>query len=162
MAARDGEAEGLIHDCFGTDQVRWAMSTDNHNFACLDVVPELPVTDLARAQSWFHDALGFQTAWVWEDSFAAVCSGEVQLYLRKSDSPSAPVRCYLHVVDADALYLRCQQQGAQIVDELGSKAWGAREFAVETCDGHVLRVGHGEKRIDEISQFTSGNSSSGA
>jgi len=138
------------------------MSIDQHNLECLDVVPELPVTNLAHAQSWFQNALGFQTAWVWEDSFAAVSSGEVQIYLRRSDSSAAPVRCYLHVVDADSLYQRCQQQGARIVDELESKAWGAREFAVETCDGHVLRVGHGEKRIDEISQFTKGNASSGA
>ena len=132
------------------------MSIDQHNLECLDVVPELPVTDLAHAQSWFQNALGFHTAWVWEDSFAAVSSGEVQLYLRKLDGPAAPVRCYLHVVDADSLYHRCQKQGARVVEELGSKPWGAREFAVETCDGHILRIGHGEKRVDEISQFQVG------
>jgi RimJ/RimL family protein N-acetyltransferase len=104
------------------------MPNDQHSFGYLDVVPELPVTDLARAQSWFHDALGFQTAWVWEDSFAAVSSGEVQRYLRKSDSPTAPARCYLHVVDANSLYLRCQQHGARTIDELASKAWSSGVF----------------------------------
>jgi len=112
-----------------------------------------------RAQKWFQDVLSFRTAWVWKDSFAAVFSGEVQMYLRKTDSPGAGMRCYLHVKDADRLYDRCQQQRGRIVDELESKLWGAREFAVEAAGGHILRIGHGEKRVDEISQFTVGERS---
>jgi hypothetical protein len=52
------------------------------------------------------------------------------------------------------------ESGAVIIDALESKPWGAREFAVQTSDGHVLRIGHGEKRIDEISNFTLGSTSS--
>jgi catechol 2,3-dioxygenase-like lactoylglutathione lyase family enzyme len=126
------------------------------------VVPELPVTDLADAQKWFRDMLGFRTAWVWEDNFAAVCCGDVQLYLRKIDTPAATVRCYLHVKDADRLYDRCKQQGARIIDELASRPWGEREFAVEGPGGHLLRIGHGERRVDEIGQFKLGDASSGA
>jgi len=132
------------------------LQTSEHDSNCLDVVPELPVLDLPGAQKWFQDTLGFRTAWVWEDSFVAVSSGEVQLYLRKTDSPAAGMRCYLHVKDADRLYDRCKQHGARIVDELESKPWGAREFAVEAPGGHLLRIGHGEKRVDEISQFAVG------
>ena len=124
---------------------------------CLDVTPELPVANLAIAQRWFQDVLGFQTAWVWEDRFAAVFHDEVQFYLRKTDQPIAAVRCYLHVQAADPWYTRCKNQGARILDELRSTPWGAREFAVAACDGHVVRIGHGEKRVDEISQFKLGD-----
>jgi catechol 2,3-dioxygenase-like lactoylglutathione lyase family enzyme len=141
--------------------MRWRLQGDTDDFNCLDVVPELPVADLAVARKWFQDALGFRTAWVWEDSFAAVCDGEVQLYLRRIETPAAGVRCYLHVKDADRSYDRCKRHGAQIVDELESKPWGAREFAVETPGGHIIRVGHGEKRVDEISRFRLGDASSG-
>jgi predicted enzyme related to lactoylglutathione lyase len=125
----------------------------NAHSLCLAVVPELPVVDLAGALRWFDEVLAFGTAWVWEDSFAAVANGEVQLYLRKVDDPPAGVRCYLHVADADAWYARCQTHGAVIVDPLASKPWGAREFTTQTPDGHTLRIGHGEKRIDEITNF---------
>ena len=135
------------------------MPDANLEFSCLAVVPELAVAQLASAQKWFHEVLAFRTAWVWEDSFAAVANGEVQLYLRRTEGPFAAVRCYLHVKDADALYDRCQQQGAVIVDELESKPWGAREFAVEAPGGHTLRIGHGEKRVDEIGQFKLGDGS---
>jgi catechol 2,3-dioxygenase-like lactoylglutathione lyase family enzyme len=124
---------------------------------CLDIVPELPVADLLAAETWFHDLLGFQTVWVWEDSFAAVGCGEVQVYLRKTEGPRENVRCYLHVKDADRLYERCKQYGGAIVDEIESKPWGMREFAVTSPDGHILRIGHGEKRVDEIFQFKPGD-----
>jgi GNAT superfamily N-acetyltransferase len=123
---------------------------------CLDVVPELPVADLAEAQRWFRETLGFRTAWVWEDRFAAVSNGDVQLYLRKEGAAIAAVRCYLHVKDADALHDRCRQRGVRIVAPLESQPWGMREFAVETPDGHLLRIGHGERRIDEIDRFKRG------
>jgi catechol 2,3-dioxygenase-like lactoylglutathione lyase family enzyme len=133
------------------------VSTNEHASNCLDVVPELPVADLGEALNWFRDTLGFETAWVWQDSFAAVRCGQVQLYLRKTESPAAPVRCYLHVRDADRLYARCKEASVRIVDELESKPWGAREFAVENSDGHILRIGHGESRVDEISEFKPGD-----
>lgn len=129
---------------------------NERNSNCLDVVPELAVTDLAAARDWFRDQLAFHTAWVWEDSFAAVASGDVQLYLRKTHEPIAAVRCYLHVRDADRLYERCKEHGAKIVEDLESRPWGMCEFAVEAPGGHNLRIGHSEKRVDEISQFQVG------
>jgi uncharacterized glyoxalase superfamily protein PhnB len=67
------------------------------------------------------------------------------------------------VQDADALYARATQNGARIGETLESKPWGMREFMVETPDGHRLRIGHGEKRVDQIEKFSivsrDGNSS---
>ena len=132
------------------------MSEYDYDANCLVVTPEIPVVDLFAAQNWLQEILEFKTAWVWEDSFAAMQCGEVQLYLRKSDKPIVSVRCYLHVKDAQPLYDLCIQRGAVIVDEMESKPWGAREFAVQSPDGHIFRIGHGEKRVDEISRFTLG------
>jgi hypothetical protein len=132
------------------------MSTFDYDANCSVVIPELPVTDLSAAQHWFQEMLAFKTAWVWENSFAAVQCGDVQLYLRVTPSPISLVRCYLHVKNADAVHELCSRHNATIVDKVESKPWGAREFAVQSPDGHVLRIGHGEKGVDEISNFTLG------
>jgi uncharacterized glyoxalase superfamily protein PhnB len=124
---------------------------------CFDIVPELSVANLQGALAWFNNVLGFRTAWVWQDNFACVVSGDVQIYLRKVDTPIGVARCYLHVASADTVYSRCQQQQATIVDPLASQPWGMREFAVETPGGHVLRIGHGEKEVKDISDFKKGD-----
>lgn len=121
-----------------------------HRGNCLDVIPELPTINLEAACSWFDDVLGFTTAWVRHKSLAAVAQGEVQLYVRNVDAPVDTVRCYLRVAAVESIHERCTQRGARIIEPLRSTAEGMREFAVEAPDGHVLRIGQGYERVDDV------------
>jgi hypothetical protein len=132
------------------------MSTFDYEANCYVVTPELPVVDLPAAQKWLQETLAFNTAWVWENNFAAMQCGEVQLYLRVTKPPIPPVRCYLHIKNADAVHELCARHHATIADNRQSKPWGMREFAVQSPDGHVIRIGHGENRVDELAGFTPG------
>jgi len=116
-------------------------------------IAELPVTNI-RAALRALEGLGFTTAWEFEDDFASVF-GEpnIEIYLRLEEPPIQPVRLYLHVDDADSCYAE-YQRCAELVEPIRNTPWGMREFAVRTVDGHVLRVGHGEERVDEITAFT--------
>lgn len=120
----------------------------------LDITPEFPVADLAAAQQWFEKALAFQCVWIWQQSFSAMQCGGAQLYLRLVSESIAPLRCYLHVANADQVYQRCRQHGVRIVEPLQSTPWGMREFSVQTPDGHILRIGHGERGVAELEGFT--------
>ncbi|MFQ5991552.1 MAG: bleomycin resistance protein [Nitrospiraceae bacterium] len=121
------------------------------------LTPEFPVADVVETQRYYRDVLGFRIDWLWDDNFGAVSKGEVELFFFKSKSPNPPkgFGCYLFVDNADEIYELYKKKGARVIDELGSKPWGMREFTIEDPNGHFLRIGHGEKRIHEIERFTS-------
>jgi uncharacterized glyoxalase superfamily protein PhnB len=119
------------------------------------LTPILPVRDVHAALAWYRDALGCEIAWVWDDGrFAAVFHGDVvQIYFTRVERAVTPAMFYVHVDDADRLHALYRERGVAVVEPLESKPWGMREFAVRDPDGHVLRLGHGEKPIAEISRF---------
>jgi catechol 2,3-dioxygenase-like lactoylglutathione lyase family enzyme len=55
------------------------------------LVPELPVTDVERAQRHYRDALGFEIGWLHPDGIGAVSRGNVAIFFRKT-KPPFPVR----------------------------------------------------------------------
>jgi uncharacterized glyoxalase superfamily protein PhnB len=120
------------------------------------LTPTLPVRDVHASLAWYRDALGCEIAWVWDDGrFAAVFHGDVvQIYFTRADATVTPMTFYVHVDDADRLHTLYRERGVVIVEPLESKPWGMREFAVRDPDGHVFRLGHGEKTVAEIPRFT--------
>ena len=50
-------------------------------------VPELPVTDVERAQQHYRDALGFDIGWVYRGELGAVSRGNVAIFFRKTTPP---------------------------------------------------------------------------
>ena len=47
-------------------------------------VPELPVTDVERAQQHYRDALGFEIGWLYQGKeIGAVSRGNVAIFFRK-------------------------------------------------------------------------------
>lgn len=117
------------------------------------LAPQLPVADVGRALAYYRDVLGCRIAWIWEDSYAAVFNGDTAIHFVKADHPRPGAGCYVYVPSADELYARYRAAGADVVEDLASKPWGMREFAVRDPDGHVLRIGHGEKTVAGIPQF---------
>jgi uncharacterized glyoxalase superfamily protein PhnB len=120
------------------------------------LTPTLPVRDVKASLAWYRDALGCEIAWVWDDGrFAAVFHGDVvEIFFAPAAGPVTPITCYVRVDDADRLHALYRERGVAIAEPLESKPWGAREFAVRDPDGHVFRLGHGEKSVAEISRFT--------
>ena len=116
-------------------------------------VPQLPARDVEAAQRWYRDVLGLNINWRWETSFGSVGRDHVELFLYETDDPQT-TRASVFVDDADALYEAVRDRGADIADPLASKPWGIREFSLRDPDGNILRVGHAERTIDDIPQFT--------
>src|SRR5262245_51762664 len=100
-------------------------------------VPELPVTDVERAQQHYRDALGFEIAWLYPDKeIGAVSRGDVAIFLRKRTAPFEPTIHWVFAMDVDATYEELIALGANIVEPLENKAWGLRQFAIEDLDGN--------------------------
>ena len=118
------------------------------------ITPQLPVADVRATQEYYRDVLGFQIAWLWEDSYGAVYNDDVRIYFTRTDEPRPSMCCCVDVDDADAVHEKFKSQGATIVSEIETKPWGMREFTIQDPDGHLLRVGQGVKPVREIAEFT--------
>jgi len=110
------------------------------------ITPQLPVANVAESQAWYRDVLDFEIAWTRGESFGAVRSRNVELFLAKSEAPHAPATFCVLVDDADFAYALCRERNAPIAEPITSTAWGTREFALHDPDGNVLRIGHSIRR----------------
>ena len=106
------------------------------------ITGQLPVRDVAEAQRYFRDVLGFEIAWTRGDEFGAVRSGNTELFLCKSREVSAGATLCVLVEDAERSFAIYRERGAKIVEPLETKPWGVREFTIEEPNGHRFRIGN--------------------
>lgn len=106
-------------------------------------VPELPVTDVERAQQHYRDALGFEIGWLDPGKeIGAVSRGDVAIFFRKRATPFEPAVHWVFAEDIDATYKELKSLGANIVEPLEKKPWGLRQFTVEDLDGNRFYFHH--------------------
>ncbi len=118
------------------------------------IVPTLPVKSIPETHEFYKKKLGFTIHWTWEGNFSSLYAQDAfEIYLSQTDSPIAPMTCYIHVDNADIFYSKFKESGVKIVEEISSRPWGMREFVIEELNGHRFRIGHGEKGVREIETF---------
>ena len=106
-------------------------------------VPELPVTDVERAQKHYRDALGFEVRWLLPDKeMGAVSRGNVTLFFRKKTPPFEAAVHWVFAVDIEATYGELKSSNANIVEPLEKKPWELRQFTVEDVDGNRFYFHH--------------------
>ena len=99
--------------------------------------PELPVTDVERAQQHYRDALGFEIRWLYPGKeIGAVSRDNIAIFFRQRTQPFEPAVHWVSVADIDATYEELRSSGARIVEPLEKKPWGLRQFTVEDIDGN--------------------------
>ena len=107
-------------------------------------VPELPVTDVERAQHHYRDIFGFDIAWLTpEKEMGAVVNGHATIFFRKREAPFEPAIHWVFAEDIDATYQDAQSAGATITDPLQTKPWGIRQFTVQDLDGNTFYFHNG-------------------
>jgi len=104
----------------------------------------LAVTDVRAAVDFYTTRLGFWLAFVEGDppNFAGVNLGSVQLFL-ESGTPS-PQGCaaYFVVDDADKLHHFQETSGVEILEKLGDRPYGLRDYTVRDDSGYRLTFDH--------------------
>jgi len=107
-------------------------------------VPELPVSDVERAQQHYRDVLGFEIGWLTPGKeLGAVSRSGTAIFFRKKESPFEPAIHWTFVEDIDASYTELQSFGANIVDPLELKPWGIRQFTIQDLDGNLFYFHNG-------------------
>ena len=119
------------------------MSTEDPLSAIGQPVPELPVSDVERAQQYYRDTLGFEIGWLSPGKeIGAVSRGDVAIFFRRREPPFEPAVHWVFCDDVDATYNELKSLGANIVDPLEKKPWGLRQFTVDDPDGNRFYFHH--------------------
>jgi uncharacterized glyoxalase superfamily protein PhnB len=101
------------------------------------LVPELPVADVERAQQYYRDVLGFEIGWLYPGKeIGSVSRGTVAIFFRRREGTFEPAVHWVFAKDIDATYEELRSLGSNIVEPLEKKPWGLRQFTVEDLDGN--------------------------
>ncbi len=104
------------------------------------VNPILVVRDLALADAYYTQKLGFREQWRHEELFACVTRGRTSLFLSVGDQGHPGAWVWIGTDDAVALHDEFVAAGAVIRHPPTNFSW-ALEFQVSDTDGNVLRFG---------------------
>jgi len=102
------------------------------------LVAELPVLDVAKAQQYYRDTLGFEIAWTDGDEIGAVNRGDLPVFFRKSNPGFTPCVFWVYSPEVDDAYAEMQRLGANITEPIENKSWNHRQFTVTDLNGHVF------------------------
>lgn len=111
-------------------------------------IPEIPVSHLHRAITYYREKLGFSFDWGEDDGIAGVSRGQCRIFLtdtsfRSTHRNQPPVVIWLNVdgkAEVDSLHAAWQMTGAKIVSPPEDKPWNLREFTAADPDGNLFRV----------------------
>lgn len=102
-------------------------------------------SDLEATLNYYRDVLGFKIDWTYGDppNFgSASCGGVTIMFSQHPElaARSAGQSIWVKVDDADALHAEHRELGAKVVEEIGDRPWGVREYVVEDPNGYRLRI----------------------
>lgn len=121
------------------------MSNDNYHSA----VPVIATDDVSASVDFFVATLGFEPDFKWGDppTYAGVRAGEVEIYFTQDPETSRAIRerklapdLFLWVNAIDELYSQHRAKGADIIEELIERPWGARQYVVREPNGYHLKI----------------------
>ena len=110
-------------------------------------IPEIPVSNVARAATYYEKCLGFH--WDWGvDGIGQVSRGACRLFLtddafRGAEGKGTPAIVWLNLsskADVDEMHEAWRSGGAQIIEKPESKPWNLHEFTAADLDGNRFRV----------------------
>jgi catechol 2,3-dioxygenase-like lactoylglutathione lyase family enzyme len=112
-------------------------------------VPEIPVSDVVAAATYYRDRLGFSVDWLEpEIALAGVSRDECRLFLagpafREERTNDGPVSIWLNLRgkgEVDELHRAWRATDAILLSEPESKPFGLHEFTAADVDGNRFRV----------------------
>jgi predicted enzyme related to lactoylglutathione lyase len=109
--------------------------------------PVLGADDIGAAVTFFRDVLGFAEGWKrgTPPMSVQVARDDVELQLTRRVG-SATSAVYLYVVGVDAYHAEIRARGGTVVEPIGDRPSGMREFVVRDPSGNSLTFGETIKK----------------
>lgn len=112
-------------------------------------VPEIPVSDIFAATTYYRERLSFTVDWIAEDiDLAGISRDQCRLFLagppfREERGNVSPVLTWLNLsskAEVDDLHRAWRATHAILLSTTESKPWGLHEFIAADPDGNLFRV----------------------
>jgi uncharacterized glyoxalase superfamily protein PhnB len=105
------------------------------------IMPELPLDNVAAGVAYYRDVLGFHVNYQQHD-LGVMDRDDVRLLLiARTGRHQGIGSAYVYVEDADALFVELRSKGANVQGEPVSHPWGLRDFPVLDLEGNQIRFG---------------------
>jgi uncharacterized glyoxalase superfamily protein PhnB len=111
-------------------------------------VPVVNTDDIAKSLAYYQDVLGFAIDFQYGDPpvYAGVNSGAAEIYFTHSpdfvkliaDHALHP-DIFIWVTDADQYFNLHVKNGAEIIEPIADRSWGARQYVVRDPNGYHLK-----------------------
>jgi catechol 2,3-dioxygenase-like lactoylglutathione lyase family enzyme len=105
------------------------------------IMPELPLDDVAAGVAYFHDVLGFRINYQQDDIGVMDRDAVRVLLIARTDRHTGIGSAYVYVQDADALHAELRVKGARVEGEPVDHPWGLRDFRVLDPEGNQITFG---------------------
>ena len=109
-----------------------------------------PVKDVEASAHFYRDKLGFDLTFTWEDpiSYAVLNRDDaVGIHLVKKEGEFQPstqhTALFIFVHQVDEVYKEYQAKGVNIIQKIGDRDYGMRDFDIVDPDGFILTIGTG-------------------
>lgn len=144
----------------GIDAMTPSGPNDTTTSTILAAEPQLFVSDLGLALSFYHDRMGFAVVFSYGDPpfYAQVARGGARLNLRSVSGPvfdgefrtlePDALSATVTLDDAKPLFLELREAGVAFHQTLRTEPWGARTFIVRDPDGNLIAFAGGPPRSD--------------
>jgi uncharacterized glyoxalase superfamily protein PhnB len=111
---------------------------------CEQVHPGYPVSDVLEAVEFYTRKLGFTLGFTWGEpvTMAGVNLGRVSVHLARGTPNPRGCGAYFVVEDPDALFAFHQANGVEIVEPIGDREYGMRDYMVRDPYGYELAFGY--------------------
>ena len=108
-----------------------------------DAFPIFHTTDLERAVAFYRDRFGFEERYRWEDQFATVGLGGLELGFAASTQidPPGRVALWLYCDDVNAEIEALRAVNVEVAREPEDMEWGERMASVLDPDGNEIFLG---------------------
>jgi uncharacterized glyoxalase superfamily protein PhnB len=111
-------------------------------------VPVIGTDDIRQSIRYYVSTLGFELDYVYGDPpvYAGVKAGEVEIYFSHSPEFSKLIRekevnpeIFIWVPDADSLFRKHVNNGAEVFEPIADRPWGARQYVIRDVNGYHLK-----------------------
>lgn len=111
-------------------------------------VPVIGTDDIQGSISYYTKVLGFSPDFQFGDPvvYAGVKSGEVEIYFSYDPDLVKTIRqkaccpeVFIWLTEADELFKQHKSNGAEIIESISDRPWGARQYVVKEINGYHLK-----------------------
>ncbi len=111
-------------------------------------VPVIATDDIEKSLSYYIDVLGFLFDFKYGDPpvYAGVKSGSAEIYFTNNHDfvyiikeKNLHPEIFIWIEDVESLYREHVINGAQIIEPMFDRPWGARQYVIKEINGYYLK-----------------------